>query len=504
MGGRRRGKKKKDSTPNKIKGDWSPRGKQTTFDEGETANKKKELSPKVGKMDSKKCGEQAGQANLAKNKVTENSPLLHAVQKKWGKIKQYIKNHSDNIQKKMHIRERQRDTVGQSWINTVKGSANVEKEGETGKKRKQQEDPGPFKDDISDEGCGPSIKHRRITFRLTLDKFILHSILGEGSYGKVILATDSIRKESVALKIVKKRGLIAFKQCFVEHRVLRYAHRSNFLIRGYAAFHTQNYAYYVTELARGGNLHEYINENLLPMDVIRFISAEIICGLKFMHTNGFIHRDIKSDNILLTGDGHIKITDFGLALYDVYGRVNARDYSGTPGYGAPEMIMGQSYNAGVDWFALGVLLYYMIFRSKPFQGNSIAEIKKNVIDQEPSYGKVTDHAAVDFMSRLLCKDQSVRLGVNGKIKNHCFFSTLNWAAVETGKMPSPVSVKKDIDVCMSEEVPAPNSEDLKEPISAEGQALFNSFPFVCRAWRNNYRNAPPVQQCTSHHNNESI
>ncbi|XP_075684568.1 protein kinase C delta type-like [Rhinoderma darwinii] len=496
MGARRR-KKKRDSATNKRKGDGS--GKHKTLDGADKANKKEELSSKMRKMDSKKSGEQVDTQNLAENKVTANISFLDAVQNKWGRFMGYIKNQTNSILKRMNVRKRQRDNVNQSGINKVKGSAEVGKEEETGKKRKQQEDLAPSKYDISDECSGPSRKQRRNTVPLTLDKFIFHSVLGKGSFGKVILATDSISNESVAIKILKKRSLIVSNRFLVENHVLRLAHRSSFLIHGYAAFHTQNYAYYVTELACGGNLLQYLHVNQPDMDEIRFITAEIICGLRFMHSNGIIHRDLKLNNILLTGDGHIKIADFGLSLYKVYGRVKATGCPGTPGYVAPEIIMRQLYDAGVDYFALGVILYRMIFHCRPFPGVTIAEILKKVIDHEPSYEKVTDNTAVDITSRLLSKDQSVRLGVNGNLKNHPFFSNLNWTEIETGKAPSPVVVRKNMDVCMSRWVPAPNSEDLKEPIPAERQEIFNDFAFVCPAWRESYHNAHGLQRA-SHHN----
>ncbi|XP_073435954.1 protein kinase C delta type-like [Dendrobates tinctorius] len=355
-----------------------------------------------------------------------------------------------------------------------------------GKKRKHQEDPAAIQDHNSDECGGPSSKKMKTTVPLTRDKFIFHTILGEGSYGKVMLATDKVRKESVALKIVKK-SLISDPECLVEHHVLKLAHNSRFLTHCYAAFQTEHHAYFVTELACGGDLRDYINNSTIPLkDPVTFIAAEIVCGLLFLHSHNIIHRDLKPDNILLTADGYIKIADFGLALCEFDKRFSTRNYGGAPGYGAPEMIKGDFHDAGLDWFAFGVILYNMILQDSPFEGDTIEETKSNVMHHEPSYKNLADYTAVDIMSRLLCKDPSVWLGVNGKIKKLPFFSNVNLADIRTGKAPSPVITGYNMDVSMRQRIPAPSSGDLNEPIPAEEQKIFTSLSFVCPAWSTTY------------------
>ncbi|XP_077137024.1 protein kinase C delta type-like [Ranitomeya variabilis] len=458
-------------------------GRTPTTPDGQDLANNKELPAKVRKKDPKKSG-QTGQV-LPDNEGTKNIPFLKTIQKKCGKLVLYIRNQAANILKRLIAREKKSATVGPTRITNTKGNESIAEEEGTGKKRKR-EDPAAIQDDVSGECSGPSNKQIKTTVPLTRDMFIFHSILGEGGYGKVMLATDKIRRESVALKIIKKKSLISYPECLVEQHVLKITHNSRFLTHCHAAFQTENHAYFVTELASGGDLHDYLYSTIPLRDSIVFMAAEIVCGLQFLHTNGIIHRDIKPDNILLTGDGHIKITDFGLCLCESDERFNASVFSGTPGYGAPEMIMGDFYDAGVDWFAFGVVLYNMILQDSPFDGDTSEEVENNVICHEPSYEDLTDHAAADIMFRLLCKDQSVRLGVNGKIRNHPFFSNLSWTDIETGKAPSPVIVEKNMDVSMRQRIPAPCSEELSEPIPVEEQGLFTNFPFVAPAWSTTY------------------
>ncbi|XP_077134699.1 protein kinase C delta type-like [Ranitomeya variabilis] len=469
-----------DFTGKKRKKKLSLGRTSTTPDEQDLA-KNKELPAKVWKKDPKKSG-QTDQV-LPENEGTKKIPFLKTIQKTSGKLVLYIRNQADNILKRLITREKKSANVGPTRTINTKGNESIAEEEGTGKKRKW-EDPAAIQEDISGECSGPSNKQIKITVPLTRDKFIFRSILGEGGYGKVMLATDKIRRENVALKIIKKKSLISHPECLVEHHVLKITHNSRFLTHCHAAFQTEHHAYFVTELASGGDLHDYIYSTIPLRDSIVFMAAEIVCGLQFLHTNGIIHRDIKPDNILLTGNGHIKITDFGLCLCEE--RFNASVFGGTPGYGAPEMIMGDFYDAGVDWFAFGVVLYNMILQDSPFEGDTSEEIEINVIYHEPSYEDLTDYAAAHIISRLLCKDQSVRLGVNGKIRNHPFFSSLNWTDIESGKAPSPVITENNMDVIMGQRIPAPRSAELNEKIPVEQQKIFTNFPFVTPAWSTTY------------------
>ncbi|XP_063800262.1 protein kinase C delta type-like [Pseudophryne corroboree] len=320
------------------------------------------------------------------------------------------------------------------------------------------------------------------TAPLTVDKLIFHSILGEGGYGKVLLATDALRRERVAIKILKKTALIENEGSLVEFRVLQLTHQSNFLTHGYAAFQTHRYLYCVMELASGGDLFKFFFETSeMDLPTITFIAAELVCGLQFMHSKGIIHRDIKMENVLLTADGHLKITDFGLALMNVYGVTDNAGCCGTPGYTAPEIITCQPYSAAVDWFAFGVILYMLATGSEPFPGESVSDIAAMIIAEEPSYEGLTDGVTKDFLSNLLRKDQFLRLGVNGNVREHPFFSSINWEEVESGKTASPLTVLKNAMDLDKQNIPVPHSDIFRQPIPAMDQGLFDNIQFNLNA-----------------------
>jgi len=98
-------------------------------------------------------------------------------------------------------------------------------------------------------------------------------------------------------------------------------------------------------------------ESFFPNDVALFYTTEIILALKYLHGRSIAYRDLKPENLLIAVDGHLKITDFGFAK-----KVQDRTFTlcGTPEYLAPEIIMSTGHNQGVDWWALGILLFEML------------------------------------------------------------------------------------------------------------------------------------------------
>ncbi|XP_040289490.1 protein kinase C-like [Bufo bufo] len=98
-----------------------------------------------------------------------------------------------------------------------------------------------------------------------------------------------------------------------------------------------------------GDFHQLLRrKGRFDIPSARFYAAELVCGIQHLHSKGIIHRDLKPSNILVTETGHIKIADFGLALENIYGDRTATEYTGTPGFIAPEILAAEEYNAGVD------------------------------------------------------------------------------------------------------------------------------------------------------------
>uniref|UniRef100_A0A8C1LB55 Protein kinase C n=1 Tax=Cyprinus carpio TaxID=7962 RepID=A0A8C1LB55_CYPCA len=296
------------------------------------------------------------------------------------------------------------------------------------------------------EGSSPR-PTSRITHqtRITTEHFIFHKVLGKGSFGKVLLAELKGTKEWFAVKALKKDVVLMDDdvECtMVEKRVLALAWENPFLTHTYSTFQTKEHLFFVMEYLNGGDLMFHIQENG-RFDLYRstFYAAEIVCGLQFLHSKGIIYRDIKLDNVMLDGEGHVKIADFGMCKENVFGDNRATTFCGTPDYIAPEILLGQQYSFSVDWWSLGVLVYEMLIGQSPFHGDDEDELFESIRMDTPHYPRWITVDTRDMLERLFERDPSRRLGVVGNIRGHLFFKTVNWSALERREVEPPFKPK---------------------------------------------------------------
>ncbi|XP_031749615.1 protein kinase C delta type [Xenopus tropicalis] len=216
-----------------------------------------------------------------------------------------------------------------------------------------------------------------------------------------------------------------------------------FLCHSHATFQSKAQAFFVLEYAGGGTLYRMISRKKnLPTKSIQFYTAEMVVALQFLHSNGIIHRDLKPDNILVDNDGHIKICDFGIAAAGMFAGWKIRGLAGTPGYRAPEMLSLEAYDAGADWWSLGVIMYEMATGRKPFvpsldPAKEFLDMKLTKVD----YPSHMSQEMLDLLPKLLEMDNNNRLGVNGNIREHQFFAGINWSELEKRTTQTPFKPK---------------------------------------------------------------
>ncbi|XP_066444783.1 protein kinase C delta type-like [Eleutherodactylus coqui] len=213
-------------------------------------------------------------------------------------------------------------------------------------------------------------------------------VLGRGAYGEVVLAEDTATCQQFAVKVIRKKALLAeveMADVMVEHRVLQLTIGSPFLVHAEFAFQTKTHVLLGLEYLSCGDLDQLLqSKGRLDVNSTRFYAAEMVCGIQHLHAKGIIHRDLKPENILVAETGHVKITDFGLALENMHGDRTATDHAGTEGYIAPEMDAGEEYNAAVDWFSFGVIMNKMITGEREYKPKLFKESTsgaKNIILQ---------------------------------------------------------------------------------------------------------------------------
>uniref|UniRef100_A0A668TDR2 Protein kinase C n=1 Tax=Oreochromis aureus TaxID=47969 RepID=A0A668TDR2_OREAU len=281
--------------------------------------------------------------------------------------------------------------------------------------------------------------------KINMDNFIFHKVLGKGSFGKVLLAELKGRGEYFAVKALKKDVVLMDDdvECtMVEKRVLALAWENPFLTHLYSTFQTKEHLFFVMEYLNGGDLMFHIQEKgRFELYRATFYSAEIICGLQFLHSKGIIYRDLKLDNVMLDCDGHIKIADFGMCKENVFGDNRATTFCGTPDYIAPEILLGQKYSFSVDWWSFGVLLYEMLIGQSPFHGDDEDELFESIRMDTPHYPRWISKESKDLLERLFERDPTRRIGIVGNIRLHPFFKSINWQALEMREVEPPFKPK---------------------------------------------------------------
>uniref|UniRef100_A0A8B9QU90 Protein kinase C n=1 Tax=Anas platyrhynchos TaxID=8839 RepID=A0A8B9QU90_ANAPL len=328
----------------------------------------------------------------------------------------------------------------------------------------------------------------QVQLKLTIEDFVLHKMLGKGSFGKVFLAELKSTDQYFAVKALKKDVVLMDDdvECtMVEKRVLSLAWEHPFLTHVFCTFQTKENLFFVMEYLNGGDLMFHI-QNCHKFDLPRatFYAAEIICGLQFLHSKGIIYRDLKLDNVLLDNEGHIKIADFGMCKENMFGDAKTSTFCGTPDYIAPEILLGQKYNTSVDWWSFGVLLYEMLIGQSPFHGQDEEELFQSIRMDNPFYPRWLDKDAKDILVKLFVREPERRLGSKGNIRQHAFFREINWEALEERRIEPPFKPRvkspsdcSNFDKEFLNEKPRLSCAD-RALINSMDQNMFRNFSFV--------------------------
>jgi len=294
-------------------------------------------------------------------------------------------------------------------------------------------------------------------------------LIGRGGFGRVLLVRKKDNKQIYAMKILKKKFIVEQNQ--VTHttteRNVMVKLEHPFLTKLHFAFQDDKSLYFVMDFINGGELfHHLRREKKFSEDRTRFYTCEIVSALTYLHTRGIIYRDLKPENVLLGRDGHIVVTDFGLAKEGLHDNERTETRAGTPEYLAPEVIKGEKYTKSVDWWAVGILVYEMLTGSPPFIDTDIQKLFQKVTGGEIKFPDNISADAVDFVSQLLTRDPGKRLADPVKIKEHTWFKTLNWEKLEAKEIQPPFVPKVTADDDFSQIDP----EFLQQPIQDDEPA----------------------------------
>jgi len=333
--------------------------------------------------------------------------------------------------------------------------------------------------DISDEEKNKILEElhqeseelRKTRQKQTIRDYESLTVIGRGAFGEVHVCRVIKTGEIVAIKKIKK-DLLAKKNQIIHVRneqLFMSKVKSPWIVDLKASFQEDDFLYLVMEFLPGGDfMNLLIEKDKLTEDEAKFYIAELILAVESIHKLDCIHRDIKPDNILIDKNGHIKLSDFGLAKVSdkLYEQNAVKDenfnpkkmthkklYScvGTAYYVAPEVLNKKGYGQEIDWWSVGVIFFEMLVGYAPFCAQETQEVCFKILNWEkylqvPPEIKLSNEAN-DLIKRMI-SDPNKRLGKNGadEIKAHPFFKGVDWEHIrETMKPPFVPEIKNDYD-----------------------------------------------------------
>ncbi|KAH7481899.1 hypothetical protein KRP22_011138 [Phytophthora ramorum] len=330
-------------------------------------------------------------------------------------------------------------------------------------------------------------------------------LLGRGGYASVYLVRRPNSPDLYALKRISRAKIATEQQkCRLEaEKFILQQVKSPFLCRGFEAFETAKEVGLLQEFIEGRALYEcvwkYRESGKFPEHVAKFFAAQLVLAVRDLHAAGFIHRDLKSGNVLVGRDGSVKVIDFGLTKrVDVDkegGDSPARTQSmcGTHYVMAPEIFFREPYGATIDWWSLGVVIYEMVAGHSPWEyqcptnstiNEYFARIKR--IASSPFQANLgRNHAQMpdlsadlqSLISGLLTINPHDRLGRGGatEIMHHAWFHDVDWDILESkgSSIAVPYDPIADYNAARAR-TPPPRNESLSsaESIDSEENAKY--------------------------------
>lgn len=289
--------------------------------------------------------------------------------------------------------------------------------------------------------------------------------IAKGGYGRVDIYKKKTTGDLFAIKTVDISSMKEknFSSTLKNETIILNEINSDFCVKCYYIFKDDINYYYVMEYMPGGDLLGLLNANDIYQQTIQFIIAEVLLAINYLHSMNILHKDIKPENILISKQGHFKLSDFGLSesemkfnkysilevgdnneLAQMETTVQDKKIFGTLNYMAPEMFTNNyEITFAVDYWALGVLIFELYTNKVPFYDTNPKKIKNNIInlkinwsvlDNKENHSKFDNlDDAIDLIKKFLVIDPEKRWGNHNfdEIKGHKLFSNFNWSEIKS-------------------------------------------------------------------------
>jgi NIMA (never in mitosis gene a)-related kinase 1/4/5 len=217
-----------------------------------------------------------------------------------------------------------------------------------------------------------------------MDKYKMIKKIGIGSYGSIYLVQNKYDKQYFAMKELDlKLTSSKEKQMIINEILIGSFHNCPYIIKYSEVLFSNNKIYLKMKHCKEGNLKNYLEKNKILASQKNIILRKVLLSVQYLHYNKVIHRDIKSDNILMH-EGNPYLADFGTCCilhdFEYFGKTSI----GTPYYISPEILEGKEYTYNTDIYSLGCLFCEIYKNKLPYNGNNIYNLYYNIMNSKPS------------------------------------------------------------------------------------------------------------------------
>jgi len=247
-------------------------------------------------------------------------------------------------------------------------------------------------------------------------KYKIGKELGKGGFSTVYQCTSNENGQDFAVKVIDKEALkedIALLQR--EVKIMKRVNHNN-ILKLHEIYEDETTVFIVMELVKGSELFDRIvDKGYYNERYSRNIIKQILSAVAYLHEQGIAHRDLKPENLLCSGEGEnevVKIADFGLSK--IFNEEDKLVTScGTPGYVAPEVLLCESYDKGVDMWGIGIITYVLLAGYPPFYADDDTAMFERIMNCDYDFDDEcwddVSELAKDFIQKLLIKDPEQRL-----------------------------------------------------------------------------------------------
>ncbi|KAF5279138.1 hypothetical protein FQA39_LY18316 [Lamprigera yunnana] len=334
--------------------------------------------------------------------------------------------------------------------------------------------------------------------RVNASDFELKSVIGRGQFGEVFMVQERQTSDLYAMKIIKKSDCLQQKSIsYEEERNIMASTDSAWMSKLQYAFQDTNNLYLIMEYFSGGDLSNLLRRQggTIPESAASFYIAELVLALNDLHQMGYVHRDVKLENVLLDRCGHIKLADFGSAAkINSFGYVTEGMHAGTSEYIAPEVLlsmdnkMKSGYGMSCDYWSVGILGYLLTIGNTPFVENSTTNTYSKIMNSMAHLkfppDTVLSQAFISLIKGLLSESNS-RLNYEQVVK-HPLFKNIDFNSIMDQVPPYVPKIESIEDTSNFSSMPnkrnEPNIENYKSKTQFSGRNLpFIGFTYTCDA-----------------------